>query len=110
MSLNDKEPTYWCSIGVLYYYNNQYHEALDTYARCPPDSPQLPGHSGAHRFGAICDLALDATEAIRAVGSMRVRRGAKGAFAVAGRFNLTQSSARSGAPMRHPELKLNVPP
>jgi tetratricopeptide (TPR) repeat protein len=41
VNLNDKEPTYWCSIGVLYYYNNQYHEALDTYARALQLNPEL---------------------------------------------------------------------
>lgn len=30
---NERDPTYWCSIGVLYYYNNQYHDALGTSSR-----------------------------------------------------------------------------
>ena len=33
VTLNSFEPTYWGSIGNLYYFNSQYHEALDTYAR-----------------------------------------------------------------------------
>jgi hypothetical protein len=32
VNINDRDPTYWCSIGVLYYYNSQYHDALDTYS------------------------------------------------------------------------------
>eukprot|EP01048_Picozoa_sp_COSAG05_P006567 COSAG05_NODE_434_length_9856_cov_1158.820027_5_plen_290_part_00 len=33
IALETNEPIYWGSIGNLYYFNSQYHEALDTYAR-----------------------------------------------------------------------------
>ena len=39
--LNDREPVYWCSLGILYYHNSQYHEALDTYARALQLAPEL---------------------------------------------------------------------
>eukprot|EP01052_Picozoa_sp_SAG31_P043375 SAG31_NODE_7206_length_1755_cov_1.945048_1_plen_171_part_10 len=41
VNINDRDPTYWCSIGVLYYYNNQYHDALDTYSRALQLNPEL---------------------------------------------------------------------
>jgi len=28
-----RNPTFWCSIGVLYYQINQYRDALDAYSR-----------------------------------------------------------------------------
>ncbi len=33
MYRDGRNPTFWCSIGVLYYQINQYRDALDAYSR-----------------------------------------------------------------------------
>ena len=37
-----KNPAYWCSIGVLYFNINQYHDALDAYTRAVRIHPFIP--------------------------------------------------------------------
>lgn len=37
-----RNPTFWCSIGVLYYQINQYPDALDAYGRAIRLNPYLP--------------------------------------------------------------------
>ena len=36
-----RNPTFWCSIGVLYYQINQYRDALDAYGRAIRLNPYL---------------------------------------------------------------------
>jgi tetratricopeptide (TPR) repeat protein len=36
-----RNPTFWCSIGVLYYQINQYRYALDAYSRAIKLNPYL---------------------------------------------------------------------
>lgn len=36
-----KNPTFWCSIGVLYYQINQYRDALDAYSRAIRLNPYI---------------------------------------------------------------------
>jgi glucose repression mediator protein len=36
-----RNPTYWCSIGVLYYQINQYRDALDAYTRAIRLNPYI---------------------------------------------------------------------
>ncbi len=36
-----RNPTFWCSIGVLYYQINQYRDALDAYSRAIRLNPYL---------------------------------------------------------------------
>ena len=36
-----RNPTFWCSIGVLYYQINQYPDALDAYGRAIRINPYL---------------------------------------------------------------------
>ena len=37
-----RNPTFWCSIGVLYYQINQYSDSLDAYGRALRLNPYLP--------------------------------------------------------------------
>lgn len=37
-----RNPTFWCSIGVLYYQINQYPDALDAYGRALRLNPYIP--------------------------------------------------------------------
>jgi general transcriptional corepressor CYC8 len=37
-----RNPTFWCSIGVLYYQINQYSDALDAYGRALRLNPYIP--------------------------------------------------------------------
>ncbi len=36
-----RNPTFWCSIGVLYYQINQYRDALDAYSRAIRLNPYI---------------------------------------------------------------------
>jgi len=36
-----RNPTFWCSIGVLYYQINQYRDALDAYSRAIRLNPNI---------------------------------------------------------------------
>jgi len=36
-----RNPTFWCSIGVLYYQINQYRDALDAYSRAIRLNPHI---------------------------------------------------------------------
>ena len=36
-----RNPTFWCSIGVLYYQINQYRDALDAYSRAIQLNPHI---------------------------------------------------------------------
>ena len=36
-----RNPTFWCSIGVLYYRINQYRDALDAYSRAIRLNPSI---------------------------------------------------------------------
>lgn len=36
-----RNPTFWCSIGVLYYQINQYRDALDAYSRAIRLNPDI---------------------------------------------------------------------
>lgn len=36
-----RNPIFWCSIGVLYYQINQYHDALDAYSRAIRLNPYI---------------------------------------------------------------------
>ena len=36
-----RNPTFWCSIGVLYYQINQYRDALDAYSRAIRLNPTI---------------------------------------------------------------------
>jgi general transcriptional corepressor CYC8 len=36
-----RNPTFWCSIGVLYYQINQYRDALDAYSRAIRMNPYI---------------------------------------------------------------------
>src|ERR1700761_8919933 len=37
-----RNPTFWCSIGVLYFQINQYRDALDAYSRAIRINPYIP--------------------------------------------------------------------
>lgn len=62
-----RNPAFWCSIGVLYYKINQYHDSLDAYSRAIRTNPYLA--EVWHNLGALyesCnDQLIDAVDAYR---------------------------------------------
>lgn len=62
-----RNPTFWCSIGVLYYQINQYRDALDAYSRAIRLNPYIS--EVWYDLGTL--VSLTSTEIHRAKANLR---------------------------------------
>jgi len=65
-----RNPTFWCSIGVLYYQINQYRDALDAYSRAIRINPYIS--EVWYDLGTlVCGLNLSLSLSLSLCGSER---------------------------------------
>jgi cytochrome c-type biogenesis protein CcmH/NrfG len=66
-----RNPTFWCSIGVLYYQINQYRDALDAYSRAIRLNPYIS--EVWYDLGTLVGLTFIITDKGKTANDMSVR-------------------------------------
>lgn len=102
-----KNPAFWCSIGVLYYNINQYHDALDAYSRAIRIHPYLA--EVWYNLGALYEACNDQmTDAIDAY--QRTLQLDPSNAVVAQRLNEIRDHQTSGVPLSPPPPPRDISP
>jgi glucose repression mediator protein len=102
-----KNPAFWCSIGVLYYNINQYHDALDAYSRAIRIHPYLA--EVWYNLGALYEACNDQmTDAIDAY--QRTLQLDPSNLVVAQRLNEIRDHQTSGLPLSPPPPPKDISP
>ena len=102
-----KNPAFWCSIGVLYYNINQYHDALDAYSRAIRIHPYLA--EVWYNLGALYEACNDQmTDAIDAY--QRTLQLDPSNSVVAQRLNEIRDHQTSGVPLSPPPPPKDISP
>lgn len=102
-----KNPAFWCSIGVLYYNINQFHDALDAYSRAIRIHPYLA--EVWFNLGALYEACNDQmTDAIDAY--QRTLQLDPANTIVMQRLNEIRDHQNSGAPLSPPPAPKDISP
>ncbi|EHK98143.1 putative General transcriptional corepressor ssn6 [Glarea lozoyensis 74030] len=85
-----RNPTFWCSIGVLYYQINQYRDALDAYSRAIRLNPYIS--EVWYDLGTLINDALDAYQRAAELDPTNIH--------IKARLQLLRNGQSSGVPIQ----------